>query len=166
MSDDLEKTLYTTHRSIQDKHVYFLLAAAGAAIGFAFTQTTGAVLHWSQAPLGVALCCWGLSFYCGCRHVDAASAAVYLNNELLRIRAGLHPGTQGRQTLLIKIGEQVTLEGIEKHRDVGRTGAAVAVSIAASRGCLLRRLARGRDVSSLADGNRVVRPTVLRSDDT
>jgi hypothetical protein len=118
MSDDLEKTLYTTHRTIQDKHVYFLLAAAGAGIGFALTQTTGQSLHWSQVSLGLALICWGVSFYCGCRQVDAAGSTVSLNLELMKIRAGVHP-LSGASPPHMKLGEELTLETIEKHRTAG-----------------------------------------------
>lgn len=114
MSDDLEKTLYTTHRNIQDKHVYFLLAAAGAAIGFALTQTTSATLHWPQLPLGFAVVCWGMSFYCGCNHVNYAAATVYTNKELLRVKSGRHPDTYG-DPQIIQIAADATREAIEKH---------------------------------------------------
>jgi hypothetical protein len=37
-SDD-QMEVYKQHRNAQEKYVYFLLAAAGAAIGFAVNQT-------------------------------------------------------------------------------------------------------------------------------
>ncbi|MDZ7781751.1 MAG: hypothetical protein U5K56_01995 [Halioglobus sp.] len=45
----------------------FSLAAAGAAIGFAVTQTKGASLSFSQLPLGFGVLSWAVSFYFGCR---------------------------------------------------------------------------------------------------
>jgi len=114
MSDGLQKTLYTTHRAIQDKHVYFLLAAAGASIGFAITRTNDAALHWAQVPLGLAVLCWGLSFYYGCRNVDFTSETVFVNTELLRIRSGQHP-MAGVHPQAMAVGAEVALKAIDRN---------------------------------------------------
>ena len=75
----------------QDKYTYFLLAAAGTAIGFAVNQTHDAVMSRSQIPLAGAVLCWGLSFYFGCRHLAYVNSSLYSNAELLKIEAGHHP---------------------------------------------------------------------------
>jgi hypothetical protein len=63
MSDLSE--LHKAHRDSAEKYIYFLLAAAGAAIAFAATQTQSATLTWIKLPLGLAVLCWGMSFSAG-----------------------------------------------------------------------------------------------------
>lgn len=83
--------VYRAHREAQIRYVYFLLAAAWAAIGFAVNQTTGKTLAWSQIPLAGAALSWGLSFVCGIRHLQYGSAIMYANMDLLRVQSGQHP---------------------------------------------------------------------------
>lgn len=90
MSEELRE-VYRQLRVAQDKYVYFLLAAAGAAIAFAVNQTQGAVVSWSQLPLAGAVLCWGLSFFFGCRHLAYVGSTLYANFDLLRVEAGEHP---------------------------------------------------------------------------
>ena len=82
MSNDLLKEVYQQFRTSQDKYSYFLLAAAGAAIGFALTQTQGKPLSWSQLPLALAVVCWGLSFYFGCYFIEHITSSLYANFDL------------------------------------------------------------------------------------
>jgi hypothetical protein len=91
MSKDLQKEVYQQFRTSQDKYAYFLLAAAGAAIGFALTQTQGKPLSLTQLPLGIAVICWGLSFYYGCRFVEYITSSLYANFDLLKVQDGIHP---------------------------------------------------------------------------
>jgi hypothetical protein len=83
--------VYRAHREAQTRYVYFLLAAAWAAIGFAINQTTGKALAWPQIPLAGAALCWGLSFFLGVRHLAYGSSILYANMELLRVQSGQHP---------------------------------------------------------------------------
>jgi hypothetical protein len=46
--------LYKLHRDASEKYIYFLLAAAGASIAFAATQTQAATISWSKLPLAFA----------------------------------------------------------------------------------------------------------------
>ena len=55
MPTDQQIEVYRQHRTAQDKYVYFLLAAVGAGIGFAISQTQTAKLAWTQLPLGCAI---------------------------------------------------------------------------------------------------------------
>ncbi|MCA6104753.1 hypothetical protein [Bradyrhizobium australafricanum] len=85
------ETLYKLHNDIGDKYVYFLLAASGTSIAFAVTQTQTATLSWSKVPLAIAVICWALSFFAGCRHIQEWRNIVNQNYDYLRIRAGIHP---------------------------------------------------------------------------
>jgi len=88
--NDTGREVYRALRESQSKYSYFLLAASGAAIGFAVSQTGAAVLAWSQSPLGLAVVAWGHSFFCGCRHLQYVSSNLYANLELFRVQAGEH----------------------------------------------------------------------------
>lgn len=48
MSQEEELELFRQFRSVQQKNSYFLLAAAGAAMAFAMTQTKAEPLNWSH----------------------------------------------------------------------------------------------------------------------
>ena len=67
---------------------WLLNTVAGAAIGFALTQTKGVVLAWSQMPLGLAMASWSLSFWCGLRQLDSVLATLALDSVLRDIEAG------------------------------------------------------------------------------
>jgi hypothetical protein len=83
--------LHKAHTQGQEKYTYFLLAAAGAAIGFAVQKTEGLHLSWWLLPVGISTLLWGASFYCGCRNLDRVSAALSANFTLLQLRKGTHP---------------------------------------------------------------------------
>lgn len=105
-SDD-QMEVYKQHRNAQEKYVYFLLAAAGAAIGFAVNQTKELSLGYSQLPLAVAVILWGFSFYFGCRHITYVECVLYSNAELLKVKAGNHPKTGTNPQLI-----EIAIEGI------------------------------------------------------
>lgn len=73
---DVRELVIKKHDSVEasrEKHCYFLLAAVGACIGFAVTQSKGQTLNWAHVPLAVAIACWGLSFYTGMRSIWEAT---------------------------------------------------------------------------------------------
>lgn len=90
MASEEQNEIIRVLREYQSKYTYFLLAAAGASIGFSLTQTQGVILSWSQVPLGIAVFCWGVSFFCGCRHLEYVSSTLYANSEMLDVEAGKH----------------------------------------------------------------------------
>jgi hypothetical protein len=114
LSDDRIVELYKAHRDSVDKQTYFLLAAAGAAIGFAITQTKQLSLGWSQLPLGAAILCWGASFFSGCRHVSWTAAATRANLDLLVVRAG-QSEIAGRDATKILYSAEILTEIIGKN---------------------------------------------------
>ena len=91
MSSEAEREVFRVLRESQSKYTYFLLAAAGAAIGFALTQTQDESLACSQWPLELAVFLWGSSFFCGCRHLTYVNSTLYANVVLLKIESGQHP---------------------------------------------------------------------------
>lgn len=91
MSNDTRNQLHRVLLDGQQKYVYFLLAAAGAAVGFGITQTQEDTIALSKIPLGIAALCWGLSFYAGCRQLEVASGILQQNYQLMRVQDGLHP---------------------------------------------------------------------------
>jgi hypothetical protein len=91
MSSETTLELYKRYATEQDKYVYFLLAAAGAGIGFVVQRTDGALLAWPQCAAGLAVLLWGLSFWLGCRHIRARLLTVHNNMTLTQLYDGNHP---------------------------------------------------------------------------
>ena len=88
---DQETELYKLHRASQDKYAYFLLAAAGTAIGFALAQTKAALLSWNHVPLAAAAALWACSFYMGCVRLHWVDASLFNNAALLKMERGADP---------------------------------------------------------------------------
>jgi hypothetical protein len=112
MSGDSALEVYRALRDAQTRYTYFLLAAAGAAIGLAVNQTQTARLTWSQMPLGAAALSWGLSFFFGCRHLAYVASSLYSNVELLRVESGQHPEL-GQHPQVIAAASQGIWQAIE-----------------------------------------------------
>ena len=91
MASELEKFIANQLSEAQSKYTYFLLAVAASAIALAVQRTTGKTLNWQMIPLGLAVICWGLSFFSGCRNRAYFSSTLYANATLLKIQNGSHP---------------------------------------------------------------------------
>jgi len=65
MSSPEELELHKHLKTGQEKYIYFLLAAAASALGFAMTQTRVEALALTHIPLGFAVLAWVISFYSG-----------------------------------------------------------------------------------------------------
>ncbi len=91
----------------QEKYVYFLLAAAGAAIAIAVNQTQGAKLALSQLPLACAVALWALSFFFGCKHLLYVESTLFANADLLKVEAGGHPLVGGNPQLMAIASEGI-----------------------------------------------------------
>lgn len=100
-----------TQREYQGKIVYFLLAAAGASIAFAVTQTKDATLEWRHALLGAAVLCWGVSFWSGHRYLDAVAKFLNMNADYLRVREGVHPEFPAHPQLVEALRETLGKSG-------------------------------------------------------
>ena len=91
MADENFREVCRALRETQNRYPYFLLFAAGGAVGFAVGQTRDAALDSSHSLLGCAVLAWGLSAYFGCRHLAHVSSGLYSNAELLVVESGAHP---------------------------------------------------------------------------
>lgn len=106
MSSDAEMELFKIMQEMRQKYTYFLLAGVAACVGFAVTQTKDAQVSVQMIPLGVAVFCWALSFYFGCRYLHKRSVAIGANIEVLKLRGGRNP-MAGRNVEKIAIGLDV-----------------------------------------------------------
>ena len=91
MSDlkaDLNRQLNEAH----SKYVYYLLAVAAAAIGFAVHRSSGQVIEWTHSVLLVAVAFWLWSFAAGCQNRRYFTSTLYANIVLLMGRDGTLPG--------------------------------------------------------------------------
>jgi len=107
MNDDRLLEIYRQLRTSQDKYIYFLLAAAGAAVALALNRTQGEPLTPFLVPWGLALVLWGLSFFFGCRHLNYVSSTLFANAELLRVERGEHPKTGTHPGLISAASEGI-----------------------------------------------------------
>lgn len=107
MSSDQQIEVFRQLRTSQDKYVYILLAAAGAAIALAINQTQGAKLAWSQLPLAAGVLLWAMSFFFGCRHLAYVGSTLYANAELLRVEGGSHPEVGRHPQLMLAASEGI-----------------------------------------------------------
>jgi len=114
MSSELQREVYRGLHESQSKYTYFLLAAAGAAIGFSLSQTQNVGFSFSQTPLGLAVLFWGLSFYFGCRHLEYVSSIMYANFAMLEIESGQHLDV-GDHLQKIKAASEGVKEAIENN---------------------------------------------------
>ena len=84
--------VFKQHREAQNRYSYFLLAAAASAAALSLQRTADSPLSYTMVPLGLAVVCWGLSFYFGCRHLHYVHSVIYANMAALQVQAGTHPG--------------------------------------------------------------------------
>jgi hypothetical protein len=114
MPSEQQIEVYRQHRTAQEKYVYFLLAAVGAAIALVVNQTQGAKLAWSQLLLACAVALWALSFFFGCRHLSYVESTLFANAALLKVEAGEHPQV-GRHPELMAVASEGIREAIESN---------------------------------------------------
>jgi hypothetical protein len=89
--DDEELEVSRGLREGISRHAYYLLSVAAASIAFSVTQTQSSALAWRHLPLAIAVACWGLSFFLGCRHIAFVNAGLHANAALFPVRRGEHP---------------------------------------------------------------------------
>lgn len=109
---DPQLEIFKQHRTSQDKYGYFLLAAVGAAIGFALNQTKESAITISQIPLGFSILLWGLSFFFGCRQLALVNTVLYANSQLIQVQSGIHPDA-GRDLTMISAASSGIRKAIE-----------------------------------------------------
>ncbi len=78
-----EKQIRLEHRQLQEKRIYFLLAAAGACIGFSVTQMDDLNASSSLYLLIASLALCGLSFVAGLKTVSKEEKLLETNSAYL-----------------------------------------------------------------------------------
>jgi hypothetical protein len=113
MSDDSYLLhLNRTHAEGHSKYVYFLLAATGAALGYALQKLDNSTLNW-QVWFGlIAIAAWLVSFFCGCRHITTIQSAINSNYQLIQLQQGNHP-MQPQSHEEMQIAWQVTTKALD-----------------------------------------------------
>lgn len=124
MATDAQIELVKMHAESQSKQVYFLLGATGAALGYALQKIDGVGYSWWSAPAVAALTFWLASFYCGCRRIVWAQAAMYANYGLLQLRAGTHPDQPNDPRLVV-----LAMEGVNTALNGNSAKAAVFLTM-------------------------------------
>jgi hypothetical protein len=95
LPDDLPNYLHEHHLESLGKYAYFLLAGTASAIALALNRTAGHPLALSDVGLALALLCWGISFYYGCRSIQETQAMLSYNIDLYAMRNRLPPRDAG-----------------------------------------------------------------------
>ncbi len=95
MSTELKTHLSKQLADAQTRYTYFLLAVAASAIALVVQRTTGRSLNLDMIPLGLAVACWAVSFFAGCRNRAYFSSTLYANAALLQVQDGTHPDVPG-----------------------------------------------------------------------
>lgn len=72
------------------KYTYFLLAVSASAIAFCAQITSERIFSYSLIPLGIAVLCWGTSFFYGCRFLQSSHNALVANMNYIDICVGNH----------------------------------------------------------------------------
>jgi hypothetical protein len=117
MSDPDQIEIYRRFNDSQSRIRYFLLAAAGAAIGFAVTQTQGASLQWHQLPAGISVIFWGISIYCGRRAIEYTNSNHYASYDLIEVKEGRHPEV-GQHPQMINAATVEMDQAMEKNSEI------------------------------------------------
>ena len=92
--ENLELELNKQFKASQERYVYFLLAVAASAIGFAITQSKVEPLCWIHIPLGMSVLFWALSFISGLRFIEYATSFTFQNQNYLAFKRELKSYSQ------------------------------------------------------------------------
>jgi len=92
--ENLELELAKQFKASQERYVYFLLAAAASAIGFAITQSKVEPLKWIHIPLGMSVLLWAISFISGLRFIEYTTSFIFQNQNYLAFKRELKSYTQ------------------------------------------------------------------------
>lgn len=76
--------LVVAHREAKHKFIYFLLASAGASIGFAISINSKLPLSWPSVLVITAILFWALSFACGIRAITLHHRMIAANSQFLK----------------------------------------------------------------------------------
>ena len=101
MSQNLELELNIQFKGAQEKYIYFLLAAAGSAIGFSITQLKIEPLDIIHIPVFVAISLWATSFVSGLFFAEYAASVTFQNLNYLAFKRELKSSPDEKNTELL-----------------------------------------------------------------
>lgn len=116
MSGGQRIELWRSHQAMQEKLVYFLMAAAGACIGFSLTQAKDLMMETAHTALAVSLLLWAISFWLGFRRMQLALGVIWANADLLKVQSGTHH-MAGANPVLMNEAESIFREVISEQND-------------------------------------------------
>ena len=91
MSNDANlQEMQKLHFESHSKFVYFLLAATGAALGYALQKLDGLAITLWVAPGLFAVFCWLASFYAGCLRIRWTHQAIHADYTQVQLQRGVH----------------------------------------------------------------------------
>ncbi|EKO3549545.1 hypothetical protein I2712_002480 [Vibrio fluvialis] len=79
MDKQLQLSLNEQLHSSRSKFCYFLMIAAGSAIGFALTQTKAETFTAHYIIWSLTIIVWGLSFLCGAKYIVNLNEHTHMN---------------------------------------------------------------------------------------
>jgi hypothetical protein len=105
MSREKKCESYRALRKMQARHTYVLLTAAVVGMALTADHAGDKSLSLSHNPLILAVVCWGMSFFYGCRYVSYVGSELYLDHKLLGVQRGEYPDI-GDNPALITLAEK------------------------------------------------------------
>jgi hypothetical protein len=110
MSDEL---IHLNKLHADGKYVYFLLAATGAALGYALQKLDSSTFN-NHVWFGLsAIACWISSLFLGCKHITTVQSVILSNSHLLQLQQGNHP-MQPQSAQEMEIAWRVTNKALER----------------------------------------------------
>ena len=116
MSSQTEIELAKEFKAAQEKYIYFLLAAALSAIGYAITQLKIEPLSYSHIPLGVSILLWSISFFSGTKFIENLTGMLFQNHNYLAFKRELKLPSLGGTPELLKEFEAVFNKTVTIHQ--------------------------------------------------
>lgn len=89
LPETIELELAKIFKASQEKYIYFMLAAAASAIGFAMTQSKVEPLNFTHIPLGLSIVLWAVSFVAGLRFLQYSGNVTFQNQNYLAFKREL-----------------------------------------------------------------------------
>jgi len=100
LSSELELELSKQFKAAQEKYIYFLLAVAASAIGYAITQAKVEPLQYIHISYGLSILFWALSFYSGLQFSEYAISQTFQNWNYLTFKRELKSYPPDKATVL------------------------------------------------------------------
>lgn len=88
MINEARLALHNLHHDSKEKTTHFLMARAGASIGFAISLKEALPFAWPDVLIIAAIVCWAGSFFAGIRSTEATRRVISTNSLALETLHG------------------------------------------------------------------------------